>query len=298
MIATLQALRPETVRQNETGQSLVLFALLMSVFLLMLGVVIDLGHAMARQRQMQVAADAAALAGAYELALGSDSTVVSDRVDQVLSENGADPDLSTYVVTDTTVHVTARQDVPTFFGGSIGLDTIPVQAEAEAGFGELTQTGGLMPFVVEKDLWGPGQPVILWDGKNGPGNFGWVRWAGQTPSTTVLRYNLDHPEDSDVVSIGDYVNGHTGVSFGAVLSNLQAWIGKEVTVILYDPAEITGSGSGLKYRVAGFARFEVTAVYSLGSNSEIHGVFRSYVKLGGTPGPVGLGSAKAIGFTK
>jgi len=286
-------------RRNTEGQSLVLLALLMPVFVLMLGVVIDLGNAMARQRQMQVAADAAALAGAYELALGNDEAAALARVAQVLAQNGADPGNSTMLVVDgAEVHVVARQDAPTFFSGSVGLATIPVGAEAKAMVGELMSSGGLMPFVVERDLWQLGTTVVLWDGSGGPGNFGWIRWEGQTPSTPVLRYNIDHPEESDVVSIGDYVAGHPGVSFGAVRSNLEAWIGEDVTVILYDPGEVVGSGANLQYRVAGFARFRITGVYSLGSNSEIRGIFQEYIKLGGTPGPLLLGSAVAIGFTE
>ncbi len=284
--------------RSTEGQSLVLLALLMTVFVLMLGVVIDLGNAMAQQRQMQVAADAAALAGAYELALGSDEAMVLERATQMLAKNGADTGLSTALVDGTEVHVVARKEAATFFSASVGLTAIPVSAQATALVGELMSSGGLMPFVVEKGLWELGTAVVLWDGSGGPGNFGWVRWEGQTPSTPVLRYNIDHPEESDVVSIGDYVAGHPGVSFGAVRSNLEAWIGEEVTVILYDPAEVTGSGANLQYRVAGFARFRITGVYSLGSNSEIHGVFQEYIKLGGTPGPLMLGSAVAIGFTE
>ncbi len=284
--------------RNTEGQSLVLLALLMPVFVLMLGVVIDLGNAMARQRQMQVAADAAALAGAYELALGSDEAAALARVAQVLAQNGADPGNSTMVVDGTEVQVVARQDAPTFFSGSVGLTAIPVGAEARAMVGELMSSGGLMPFVVEKDLWQLGTAVVLWGKRGGPGNFGWIRWEGQNPSTPVLRYNIDHPEESDVVSIGDYVAGHPGVSFGAVRSNLEAWIGEDVTVILYDPGEVVGSGANLQYRVAGFARFRITGVYSLGRNSEIHGIFQEYIKLGGTPGPLLLGSAVAIGFTE
>lgn len=271
---------------QEEGQSLVIVSLSMVVLIAMLGVVIDIGHGQVVERQMQVAADAASLAGARELAMGNDEATAAARMEQMLTANEADLARSTIRIENgNQTVVTARQNVPTFFTATFGIYTIPAAASSRAAYGQLGQADNLMPLAVEEDLWILGQDIVLWGEKNGPGNFGWVRWSGQVPSTTTLRANIDDPARSDTLAIGDRVRGHTGVSFNAVVNNLNAWIGKEVTVFFFQPQETTGTGANLTYRVRGFARFRMAGTYAQGQHSEIYGEFLEYVELGGRLGP-------------
>ncbi|MBI3958866.1 MAG: hypothetical protein HY328_08655 [Chloroflexi bacterium] len=286
-----------SVRDDENGQSLVIFSLFLTILIGMLAIVLDLGYGTVMQRQMQLAADAAALAGAADLATAPIESIAIQRMQDVLTANNADAQLSTFTVIDgSTTDVWARLSVPTFFSGLFGLDEIQVEAHASAAAGQIVESGNLMPFVVQEGEWVLGQPVVLWEDQNGPGNFGWVRWTGQQPNTPTLEASIDDPSRSDTVSIGDLISGHSGVSFKPVQSNLNAWIGETVTVILYDPDEVQDNGSNLTYTVRGFAYFVLTGTYSHGSNSEIYGTFVSYVPLGGVINPGVTTGAQGVGL--
>ncbi len=283
---------------REPGQSLVIMSLFMMVFIGVLGIVIDLGRAYASYRQVQVAADAAALAGARALAEGFSENFVTERAEGLLTANGADSALSTVTVVDgTQIVVNAKSEVSTVFAQMLGLDSITVSAEAEAFYGGAAEAFNLMPFVVEKDEWALWETVELWGNVSGAGNFGWVHWSGQVPSTTTLRANIDDPSRSDTVHVGDQVSGHPGVAFNAVRNNLNAWIGQPVTVILYDPAEVTGAGANLKYVARGFARFVITSTVSQGANSKIYGYFVEYIDVGSEVDPSSTIGIKVIDFT-
>lgn len=278
------------LQSEENGQSLVILSLSMFIIIGMLGIVLDLGYSTVMHRRMQFAADAAAMAGARDLANGESESTATQRMRDVLEANAADPALSTYtVVNGSSADVWARASVPALFSGLFGIDAIEVEANANAAFGQLYESGNLMPFVVEEDQWVLNQPVVLWGERNGPGNFGWVRWNGQNPSTPTLEYNIDNPSQSDTVTIGGQISGHPGVSFAPVQDNLDAWIGKTVTVILYDAEEVQGNGNNLTYTARGFAHFVITGTYSHGNHSEIYGSFVKYVTFAGviTPGVTG-----------
>jgi len=283
--------------KEESGQSLVFFSISLLFIVVMLGIVLDLGYSTVMHRQMQFAADAAALAGARDLAGGESESTAITRMLDMLTANKADAQLSSYTVTNgSTTEVQARLSVPTFISGLFGLDEIQVEAYASAATGQMQEADNLMPFVTEEDEWVLGQPVTLWGDNHGPGNFGWVRWTGQNPSTPTLQSNIDNPSQSDAVAIGDLISGHPGVSFNPVQSNLNAWIGQTVTVILYDPSEVQGSGNNLTYTAKGFAHFIMTGTYSHGNDSEIYGTFVSKVTFGGTINPGIQTGAQGIGL--
>lgn len=274
-----QKMRDQLVRED-AGQSLVMVSLMMTIFLGVLGLVIDYGQANMMQRQMQYAADAAAIAGAKELAVGQAGQIAALRMQNVLAANGADLSRSQASVNNGQATASASVNLSTSFLSLFGISEVPIQAVSRAGHGQIIESDNLMPFAVEEDQWILGEIVILWGDKNGPGNFGWVRWNGQTPNTPTLRLNLLDPSRSDIVVVGVPVNGHTGVSFNAVKSELDTWLGREITVFLYDANAVTGSGANLQYYPTGFARFIMTATMSAGSNSQIVGTFVEYVALG------------------
>lgn len=91
---------------------------------------------------------------------------------------------------------------------------------------------------------------------NAPGNFGWLRWEGDGPSTVDLEYNINFPEQSPILYIGDWVEGTTGIKNSVLLQTaFEQWIGKEVTIPIYN--EVVGTGSNAQYRICTFAVFEL-----------------------------------------
>ena len=279
--------------RDESGQSMVMAALFMLAFIGMLGLVVDMGEAYARYRQMQTASDTAALAGTRELALGNGEVAAVQRIQQILSANGADLALSEYKVTGDKAEVIARTNTVPAFTPLFGLNEITIGANADAQFGQQGQSGDLLPFAVDQDLWILDHEVNIWIGETGPGgNYGWVHWAGQSQSASVLRANIDDTSNSGILTIGDQVAGKTGVSISAVRGSLANKVGQTIDVFFYDPDEVAGNGANLRYTVSGFGKFRVTGVRVRGVNSAISGYFEQSVILGGQiiPGTT-LGSA-------
>lgn len=274
---------------DDQGQSLVLVVIFMTALMGMLALAADAGYAFAMHGRMQVAADAAALGGARELALGGSSDDALSMAEDLLAANGADVDQSDLAVAQGfRLQATARVTFDTFFARILGIETLTVAAFSEAAFGQLAGTDNLMPLAVEMGLWSPGDSVTLWgendgQGQTGPGNWGWARWLGDGPNTPTLIANISNPSQSDYLSLGDLVSGSPGVSFTpAVEDALRGWIGQEVMVFLYEADEVSGNGENLTYRVRGFATFVMTDVSRHGNTSQVTGQFVNYTTLGGT----------------
>src|SRR2546430_1595885 len=67
-------------RDKSKGQTIVMFALVLVILLVFVGLALDGGLARAKRRAMQNAADAASFAGAREVALGHDQPSVYSKV--------------------------------------------------------------------------------------------------------------------------------------------------------------------------------------------------------------------------
>jgi Flp pilus assembly protein TadG len=138
------------VAGDESGQALVLVAITMVVLLGFVGLAIDVGNAYFTQRELQKAADAAALAGALELpnaaaatavaqqygAAGgekNEATMVKDATTTVstrcLASLGCTPSRG---VTTNVIAVKETANVPTYFAGLFGVDSFEVSATATA----------------------------------------------------------------------------------------------------------------------------------------------------------------------
>jgi Flp pilus assembly protein TadG len=146
-------------RNGEKGQSLVLVALSLVFLIGVLGLSVDVGYYRYVRREMQTAADAAALAGAMDVFYGS----VTAAAKGAASENGFADGTGNVTVTvanppttgpysgsgfPTYVQATVTQtNVPTFFSRIFGLHNITLSATSTAAGGTnciygLDTTGG------------------------------------------------------------------------------------------------------------------------------------------------------------
>ena len=82
--------KPERKRRDESGQALILFALGLAVLLGMAALTIDVGLAYVARRDMQNAADAAAMAGADALLEGQSSVLATNAARDLALQNGYD----------------------------------------------------------------------------------------------------------------------------------------------------------------------------------------------------------------
>lgn len=296
------------LRCNESGQTAVLVAVSMIAVLAMSALVMDGGFVLVHRRRVQNAADAAAMAGARELALGSDDATILSRIQEyAITRNGADSVEAWYApggeevgegsVPNDAVGVLVQPQIQysTFFAGIIGQSTLTTSASAEARRGALQSTGNLLPMATHCDPEEIGggtdcpenaflfdKVYQLWGRKTGPGGFGWLDWDGPPVGTPELADNIRHPENSGIWEIGDFVRSGPGVKNSSLVRNaLNEWLAKpenerNVTVIIYDYT--TGGGANLRYHIIGFGEFILTAYNFQGGNKYVQGKFVKWVE--------------------
>jgi hypothetical protein len=278
-------------RSNEqTGQSIILVAFLFVAIIIFVAIAVDTTKAYYDRRTAQNAADAAALAAAQELGHylrgeSTDDADVKTKLDDFAARNGAPKvtgwyldeaesqitaiGLGTIPTNALGVEATAYVTAPTYFGGIIGLDGLPLEAEAVVQFRSVCYGGEcLLPIAVYAGGYPDadpqdnyidftdGQCYNLWDGLGGA-NFGWLNWSNQGITYTCksesypvpvddcsadcIGYNLnpefcvDQPED--MVTVGDKVAGAPGVNNADfILDWLDHYIREEEAVrfVVYD----------------------------------------------------------------
>jgi Flp pilus assembly protein TadG len=152
---------------RESGQTIVLLAVMITLLLGVCGFVIDGGNWMVNRRQVQNAADAAALAGAARIPSGS--MAATDAAKAQYTENGLATDSldvtnTTYMTSNDSVTVTATRKVNTFFTSIFGLDQVTETATARATIESFTTLNGpnAMPWGVLQGTYVPGQPYSIY----------------------------------------------------------------------------------------------------------------------------------------
>ena len=143
------------VVRGEQGQTLPLVALLLFVVVGMVALTIDVGIFFHERRDLQNAADAAALAGAQALPEDPDEAVA--LATQWASENGISAselesvEVSTTDYPNDTITVEVKRDVNFVFASVLGIVSAENNARAAAQAGSLSGATGLAPFGVLED---------------------------------------------------------------------------------------------------------------------------------------------------
>lgn len=162
--------------RKEKGQVLVLVALGLLVLVGVVALAVDGGYVYRERRSMQNAADAGALAGAYEICHGDHESEAATRDaaeerawDYAVDKNGAN-DAEILISSDMiTVTVTVSETVPTFFARVLGFPQVDVRAEAAAICGRASSAGLVWPIGYPMNSWetmGCGDLVVLWAEKD------------------------------------------------------------------------------------------------------------------------------------
>jgi len=302
--------------RRERGQTLAVVAVMIVLLVAFLGLVIDGGNVYAQRRQMQNAADAAALAGARALALGKGNSAAKTTAEQFAQANGAAacvPKTETYTVT-----VAVSKTVPTYFASVIGIREMPVSAVASAAFFKPRGYGNMLPLTILSSTWATNTLYTIWIGDQPtepfgtPETRGWLNIDGGNSNADELTCFVcpDCPGTPTwtLDSLPFWVNSAPGLTNAGVqaLADCHASYKKyempeddprrDVVVPLFDrvcerpPQGSTppqdscwvdlGTGN-MNYRIVGFAMFHIVDVQYQGDPKTITGYFlANYVPSG------------------
>ncbi len=134
---------------GERGQALLPFAFGMMAFLGLVALVVDGGIYLYERRQLQNAADAAALAGV--VFLPGSTAAAEEAAREWAANNGMDPDEIAAVEFEngnTLIRMRLQRDVPAVFARVLGFIDFEVHASAAAQIGSVSGVTGLAPFGV------------------------------------------------------------------------------------------------------------------------------------------------------
>lgn len=146
---------------GEDGFAAVMFALCLPIFVGIAALLVDVGHGFADKRELQNAADAAALAAAVYLPStnGAVLTQAQNAAINYAALNGvtitaADVTFTSTSVENDTVHVATHQTVQFAFAPALGLSASTVRATSAAQLGAITAGLGVMPWGMTKPAGG------------------------------------------------------------------------------------------------------------------------------------------------
>ena len=275
-------------RHKQSGQAYVITVLFLAVLLAMAAAVLDIGSWYRADRSLQATVDAAALAGAQ--ALPGSTANASALAAQYATKNGGGAMNITFksqVVPNDTITVTGSRPAPGFFSKVLGVNSVTVHANASARVGGLSAAKWVVPIVVDekhpKLQCNPnpcsGSTELVYQhfkangSPNGAGNFGFINLTGGSSGTSDLG-DLITNGWNQYMELGDY-DAVTGNMFSSshIGDNLDVRIGDVLLFPIF--RKLTGSGTGAKYEIIGWAGFRLTGMDLHGSNEKLFGEFVS-----------------------
>ncbi len=212
--------------RQESGQALVLASAAMVLILAMAAMAIDVGMFLQERRDLQNAADAAALAGAADLP-GSPVSAV-DHATSWAEQNGIGAGelegvtVGTTYVTDDTITVQVKRDVPWLFARVLGRGSDTMRADATARVGSPSVLFGVMPWSLLESAratatYGDEVTLKYSAGGGGGGQFGLLDLGGGT-GCDGYRENVLGGVD---VTLGSQVPTETGNCVGPTEQGLE-----------------------------------------------------------------------------
>ncbi len=255
-------------RRSESGQVLVLVAVAMLGLIATLGLVLDGGNLYLQRRALQNAADAGAMAGARELALGHTTAQAEITArDYAQTRNGAQLCDVGFDAEGKEITVVAHTTAQMTFARVVGLDETTVSARASASFDGICTAGKMIlaPVTIKNlpyEVYDADRPVettyYIWDDpvEEGPdplssnniagNNRGWLSMncygyglppdipnCANVGASTLADWMLNGYNSDFPIGSKQWVRGDNGVKTYPVAIT-QARIGDVLIVPLFD----------------------------------------------------------------
>ncbi|MGZ4409744.1 MAG: pilus assembly protein TadG-related protein [Gaiellaceae bacterium] len=281
------------IAKRENGQAMVLTVLFLAGLLGMAALVLDVGSWYREKRQLQLTADASALAGAQALP-GSPSSATALAI-QYAQTNGRpvatnDIAITSDLSSNDSIAVQAKSNAPGFFSKLFGVNSVKVGASATARAALAAQALYVAPMVVSKYhplLAGAGCPcyrqdtTLPFDPMGAPGAFGMLNLEGDNGtigSSDEANWIL-HGFDR-YLSLGQYQSdpGAKFSSGGNILDALGDRIGTVMLFPVFDT--LNGTGQNAQYNIIGWVGFHLDSYDVHGNTATLTGYFTHYIAKG------------------
>jgi Flp pilus assembly protein TadG len=278
--------------KRESGQAMVLTVLFLVGLLGMAALVLDVGSWFREKRQLQLTADAAALAGAQVLP-GSPSGATALAF-QYAQMNGRpvtsnDITITSDLSSNDSITVQPKSNPPGLFSKLFGINAVSVGASATARAGFASQALYVAPMVVSQNhplLGGSGCPCFgqqttLDFGKMGaPGAFGMLNLVGGNGSVGSSQLASEILNGfNQYLPLGLYRSA-PGAKFNS--SNIQSALNARLGTVLLFPVfdTLTGNGQNAQYNIIGWVGFHLDGYYAQGNTAQLTGHFTQYIAKG------------------
>ncbi|PKM90758.1 MAG: hypothetical protein CVU87_01370 [Firmicutes bacterium HGW-Firmicutes-12] len=293
-------LRLKSLLKDERGIALIIITLSLSLIMVSVALVTDVGLMFNNKIQVANAADAAVLAGVQELPANEASaeTIALDYA----TRNKID-DITVSISPDKReITVTAKRTIDLFFARVFGFNDSTASAQAKAKLEPLTGVKGVVPLGVEEQTFIFGETYVLkyagGDDPEGDYHSGWLGiLALQGPGAKLYLEDLKDGFDEEI-KIGDVLNIQTGNISGNTYEGIQYRIDRCNHIPYcandhYDPGcprvllvPVIEEYADKQVRVKGFSAFLVDEVEGMGTENYITGHFVQ-LTIGGSSDPAG-----------
>lgn len=277
---------------RESGQTIGMLAVFITVLLGMCVLAIDVGSWYQQKRSVQSAADAAALAGASQLVVSTSAATTQAQTQY--AKNGLNSDTVTYTVTtdlvaNDSVTVTASRSVSNWFGRVFGVNSTTITATSRATIESYTAVpanANVVPWGIMKNAFVPGQSYSIYTDGSSPNNgaLSMNTWTGSVCNGTSggadYKNEISGALSICPVSVGDTIPVKTGQNAGPTSQGIDS------RITSWDP---------------------VSAIATVGANGAATIIKPSSPQLvllpvvvnaadGSTNWPAGSGNVKVVGF--
>lgn len=271
--------------KNENGEAIILFSLILTVMLGIVGVIIDGGVVYVSKSKMQKTCNAAALSGAQELF--SEVEDINKVVNDILSyHDESDTPSEIIIVPEHRITVRLSKKVNHSFLKIFGINSTIVDAEATAGFVTIGAATGVAPLGIDESIpleYGKEYSLKVDQTEGESGYFGVLALEG--PGAALYEDNLMYGCTSEI-SIGNIIDTQTGNIAGktrdAINTKINSCIhvsgdyderhcSRILLVAVYKPYDFD-SNQLKSVEVVGFAYFYISEPMS-NKDTSINGVF-------------------------
>jgi len=283
--------------RNEKGSAIVLITILLTVLVGMAAMVTDTGAVFLTRARLQNAVDAAALAALQDLP-GDTAQAVATAANYAATDcpPDAEIDMAQILESDRAVFVSAHKTVHYGLARIIGFDSKTVAAQALARLEPITGVRGALPLGVMKDVWTPGQTVILKGGAQESIFYGW-RGALALGGNGASNYEENLKNNyTEILRLDDLVDVEEGNMSGPTLTGTEYRLAgcphtpactlenynttcprigiiPVVEEVLLTDKKGEQTTSKKQVRICGFALFLLSDTEGNGSNGQLTGQF-------------------------